>query len=409
MTETREIRVGVVGVRRGESFIRGATGAVGMRLTAICDIWEERLERVGRAHGVATFTDYGAFLDSGLDAVILANYFHEHAPFAVRALAAGKHVLSETAANGTLAEGVALCRAVEQSGCVYMLAENYCYTLFSQEMRRLYQTGEIGRVTYAEGEYNHPMAPEARLRLAPGEDHWRNRIPSTYYCTHALAPLVYITGSMPRMVNGLSIAAPEVNEEIVRLGDPGSVILCRTDDGAVFRIFGLSLPGHSNWYRVHGTKGAMEIARGPGYFGPGHVRVWHEAWNRWPGQPLERSYLPEWPEHAELAERAGHGGGDFWTNFHFARAIRSGEAPFLDVYRAVAMSSVGILAWRSALQEGQPVQVPDFRDEAQRAPLEADTWSPWPGGDPRAPSSIHPSREPGAEALERARRIWADL
>lgn len=409
MTETREIRVGVVGVRRGESFIKGATGAVGMRLTAICDTWEERLERVGRAHGVATFTDYGAFLDSGLDAVILANYFHEHAPFAVRALAAGKHVLSETAANGTLAEGVALCRAVEQSGCVYMLAENYCYTLFSQEMRRLYQTGEIGRVTYAEGEYNHPMAPEARLRLAPGEDHWRNRIPSTYYCTHALAPLVYITGSMPRVVNGLSIAAPEVEEQTVRRGDAGSVILCRTDDGAVFRIFGLSLPGHSNWYRVHGTKGAMEIARGPGYFGPGHVRVWHEAWNRWPGQPLERSYLPEWPEHAELAERAGHGGGDFWTNFHFARAIRSGEAPFLDVYRAVAMSSVGILAWRSALQEGQPVQVPDFRDEAQRAPLEADTWSPWPGGDPRAPSSIHPSREPGAEALERARRIWEDL
>ena len=110
-----------------------------MRLTAICDIWEERLETVGRAHGVATFTDYDAFLDSGLDAVILANYFHEHAPLAVKALEAGKHVLSETAANGTLADGVALCRAVERSGCVYMLAENYCYTLFSQEMRRLYQ------------------------------------------------------------------------------------------------------------------------------------------------------------------------------------------------------------------------------------------------------------------------------
>ena len=409
MAQDQEIKVGVVGVRRGESFIKGATGAVGMRLTAICDTWEERLAAAGRNYGVATFTDYDAFLDSGLDAVILANYFHEHAPFAVRALEAGKHVLSETAANGTLADGVALCRAVERSGCIYMLAENYCYTLFSQEMRRLYQTGEIGRVTYAEGEYNHPMAPEARLRLAPGEDHWRNRIPSTYYCTHALAPLVYITGSMPRMVNGLSISAPEVEEETVRRGDAGSVILCRTDDGAVFRIFGLSLPGHSNWYRVHGTGGAMEIARGPGYFGPGHVRVWHESWNQWPGQPLERSYLPEWPEHAELAEGAGHGGGDFWTNFHFARAIRSGEAPFLDVYRAVAMSSVGILAWRSALQEGQPVEVPDFRDEAQRAPLEDDTWSPWPGGDPRAPSSIHPAREPSAEALERARRIWEEL
>ena len=79
------------------------------------------------------------------------------------------------------------------------------------------------------------------------------------------------------------------------------------------------------------------------------------------------------------------------------------------MYRAVAMSSVGILAWRSALQEGQPVEVPDFRDEAQRAPYEGDTWSPWPGGDPQAPSSIQPAREPTPEALERARRVWKEM
>ena len=310
MTETKEIRVkvGVVGVRRGESFIKGATGAVGMRLTAICDIWEERLAAAGRNYGVATFTDYDAFLDSGLDAVILANYFHEHAPFAVRALEAGKHVLSETAANGTLADGVALCRAVERSGCIYMLAENYCYTLFSQEMRRLYQTGEIGRVTYAEGEYNHPMAPEARLRLAPGEDHWRNRIPSTYYCTHALAPLVYITGSMPRMVNGLSISAPEVEEETVRRGDAGSVILCRTGDGAVFRIFGLSLPGHSNWYRVHGTKAepwrspAGRATSGPATCACGTSRGTSGPTSPWSGRtcPSGRS-TPSWPSRPDTA------------------------------------------------------------------------------------------------------------
>ncbi|CAI8019425.1 dTDP-3,4-didehydro-2,6-dideoxy-alpha-D-glucose 3-reductase [Geodia barretti] len=154
-----EIRVGVVGVGRGESFIKGATDAVGMKLVAICDVWEERLQAAGRTYGVATFTDYDAFLEHDLDAVILANYFHEHAPFAVKALDAGKHVLSETSANGTIAQGVALCRAAERSGCIYMLAENYCYTVFSQELRRLYRTGEIGRVTYAEGEYTIPWRP----------------------------------------------------------------------------------------------------------------------------------------------------------------------------------------------------------------------------------------------------------
>ena len=127
-----KIRVGVVGVGRGQTFIRGAAAA-GMKLVAICDTWEEHLKKVAKEHGVAAYTDYGEFLGHDLDAVVLANYFHEHAPFAIKALKAGKHVMSECAACGTLAEGVELCRTVEKTGKVYMLAENYPYTAFNIE------------------------------------------------------------------------------------------------------------------------------------------------------------------------------------------------------------------------------------------------------------------------------------
>jgi predicted dehydrogenase len=348
-----------------------------------------------------------------MDAVILANYFHEHAPFAIKALAAGKHVMSECICNGTLGEGVALCRAVEKSGLTYMLAENYPYTAFNMEMRRVYQTGEIGRVTYAEGEYNHPMAPEDRLRISPGMDHWRSWIPSTYYCTHALAPLVFITDTMPVTVNGLSISCPEVERQTVRRGDAGSVILCRMDNGSVFRIFGLGLPGHSNWYRIHGARGAMEITRGPGYYGPGQIRVWHEEWDMKPGELSDRTYVPDWPLHADLARKAGHGGGDFWTNFEFANAIREGKQPFLDVYRGVAMSSVGILAWKSALEGGTPLAVPDFRDETSRARYEDDNASPFPSharkGYKSLPASIVGDVKPTKEGLANAKRVWKEM
>ncbi len=413
MTRTRgegPIRVGVIGVGRGQSFAAGANELVGMKLVALCDTWEEKLREVGQRYGVTTYTDYDRFLSHDMDAVILANYFHEHAPFAIKALQAGKHVMSECICNATLAEGVALCRTVERTGLIYMLAENYPYTVFNMEMRRLYRTGEIGEVTYAEGEYNHPMSYESRTAIAPGLNHWRNWTPSTYYCTHALAPLIYITETRPIRVNGLSLAWPRADRMTVRRGDPGSVILCRMDNGAVFRLFGLVLPGHSNWYRVHGDHGAMEITRGPGYFGPGQVRVWHEPWDCPPEVPTERTYVPDWPEHADLARQAGHGGGDFWTNFVFANAIRSGEQPFLDVYRGVAMSSVGILAWKSALAEGAPVDMPDFRDEGSRAPYENDHWSPFPShaapGQP--PPSILGTPEPSAEAVARAQQIWAE-
>ena len=407
------IRVGVIGVGRGQSFAQGATDLVGMKLVAICDTWEERLRDVGKRFGVQTYTDYDKFLEHDMDAVVLANYFHEHAPFAIKAMQAGKHVMSECISNATLAEGVALCRAVEKTGCTYMLAENYPYTAFNMEMRRVYRTGEIGEVTYAEGEYNHPMAPRDRLAISPGLKHWRNWIPSTYYCTHALAPLMYITDTMPESITGLSICCPPVDEGTVRQGDAGSVILCRMNNGAVFRILGLILPGHSNWYRLHGSRGAMEITRGPGYFGPGQVRVWHEEWDMKPGELQERTYVPDWPEHADLARRAGHGGGDFWTNFEFANAIRTGKPPFLDVYRGVAMSSVGILAWKSALADGAPLALPDFRKEASRKAFENDNASPFPShtdkGYPALPPSVRGICKPPAKGLAAARQVWKEI
>jgi predicted dehydrogenase len=409
----KPIRVGVVGVGRGCSFASGATDVVGMKLVALCDTWEERLREAGKRYGVTTYTDYDRFLEHEMDAVILANFFHQHAPFAIKALQAGFHVMSETSSNATLAEGVALCRAVEKSGRIYMLAENYPYTVFHLEMRRLYRAGEIGEVTYAEGEYNHPMSPEGRIHLSPGLRHWRNWMPPTYYCTHALAPLMMITDRMPIRVNALSIACREVDRRTVRVSDPGCCILCQMDNGAVFRIFGLVLPGHSNWTRIHGTRGAMEVVRGPGYFGTGQVRLWIDEWARKPGEPADRTWVPDWPEHGDLARRAGHGGGDFWTNFEFANAIRTGRPPYLDVYHGVTMSSVGILAWKSALQNGAPFEMPDFRKESSRKAYENDHWSPFPDHAHLAPNQPPPSLlgfvKPSPEGLRLARRIWKNM
>ena len=405
----RKIRVGVVGVLRGRSFARGAATA-GMKLVALCDVWEEKLRAVGEEHGVATCSDYEKFLEHDMDAVILANYFHEHAPFAIRALKTGLHVMSETMACKTPAEGVALIRAVERSGLVYMFAENYPFSACNQEMRRLYRKGEIGEVQYAEGEYNHPFDPDGYLRLSPGMDHWRNWLPSTYYCSHALAPIMFITDTRPVRVNALSIprSAKERDNPCVRRGDPGSVILCRMDNDSVARIMGLKLRGHSVWYRVHGTRGLMENLRTGN---PQMLRVLHEPWDVKKGGVREKIYLPEFPAYAKAAGGAGHGGGDFFTNYHFARAIRNNEQPYLDVHRGVAMAMVSIQSWRSALAKGAPFEIPDFRRESARRRYAKDEWSPWP--EDRAPGQPPPSirghNEPTAGAKAAARKVWREM
>ncbi len=407
----KTVRIGVVGAGRGASYVRAAQMDMGIELVAVCDSSRERLTALQAPPQVKTLQEEDEFLSLDMDAVVIATYFDSHAPLAMRALKAGFHVLSEITANATLAEGVALCEAVEETGLIYMMGENSAYTDFNQAMKALYDSGEIGRILYAEAEYNHPMAPETLLRLAPGQHHWRNWIPSTYYCTHALGPLMMITGAWPTSVNALSIPAPELGPGQARRNDPGAVTLCRMDNNAVFRLFGIHIPGHSNWYRLHGTRGAMENLRGPGYFGPGQVRVWHDPWDCPEGQVTERSFVPQWPSHRQQAGSFGHSGADFWVVHHFLEAIRTRTQPDLDVYRSVAMSSVGLLAWRSALENGQPVAVPDFRDPEARAACKEDHFQAGPTvkEEHRLPSSIRGDIEIAPVDLERARAFWDSL
>ena len=91
-----------------------------------------------------------------------------------------------------------------------------------------------------------------------------------------------------------------------------------------------------------------------------------------------------------------------------AAAIRTGVPPFLDVYRGVAMSSVGILGWKSALEDGAPYDVPDFRKESSRKVCENDHWCPMPdrAGPGQPPPSVLGRVEPGREAVAAARKIW---
>ena len=405
----KKIRVGVVGVRRGSGFAHGAGPHLGMELVALCDTWQERLEQVAGELKVAGYSEYDRFLEHDMDAVILANYFHEHAPFAVKALKAGKHVMSETSACFTLAQGVELIDTVEQTGKIYMFAENYPYMVFNQEMRRLYQSGSMGEFKYGEGEYVHPMAAAEFNRISCGFNHWRNWLPLTYYNTHSLAPVMYITDTWPVKVNGFVMPYDPKDDvhygRTARRTDLASAIMVRMDNAAVVKLLKGSLRGHGNWVRIHCGRGLMENLR---CGNTNMVRVRREPFDKKSGEPVERIYLPDFPVHHARAARAGHGGGDFFMNYHFAEAIRKNEPPYLDVYRGVAMSIVGILAYRSALNDSNTIDVPDFRKKAVRKQYANDHWSPDPTrrekGDPR--SSVRGDVQPSPAALEHARKDW---
>ena len=396
------IKLGIFGAYRGSDFVKIAKD-VGCKVTAVCDRDKKRVDDMVRpvlGDDCVYYSDFDEFIKADFDACILCNYFSEHAPFAVRAMLAGKHVLSETMSNVTMAQGVELYRTQKETGKIYMLAENYPFMRGCMRMKREYETGRFGRVLYADGEYVHPMNEEEYNLLSPGKYHWRSWLPSTYYLTHSLAPLMFMTGTMPKTVNALSVFAPEQNERKLRYAaDATAAMLCGMDNGSVFRITGwATFGGGGDWYRLGCSSGSLETVRGE----MNDVRIVEDN-----GEV--NVFTTEWEKFGDLAAKTGHGGGDFWALYEFAQSIENNTEPYFNIEKALAMASVGLLGWRSCLEKGRQYDIPDFSREEDCKLYENDNLSPFPdkNGKTTLPCCIKTDYTPSEEAQRVAREYWA--
>ena len=361
-------------------------------IVALCDSNEKRrnegLEKLGM--DVEVFSDFDEFIKTEMDAVIIANYFHEHAPFAIKCFERNIHVFCECISNGTMAEGVELVRAFEKSNSIFMLAENYPQMIFNREIKRVCDGGTLGKILYAEGEYNHPVS-SYDLSFAKGfvyfTDHWRNFLPRSYYITHSLAPLMWATGATPKRVNALAVYAP-FNEEITarRVEDRAAIITTVNDDNSVFRVTGCSAFGaHHNSYRVCGENGQIENLRGMN----DKIMLRYNEWSVPSGREEVNFYEPVWNDRDEdFINQAGHGGGDYIVARMFLDCIKEKKQPErpYDIYSSTVMASVGILAHRSILNGGCSYEIPDFRLEEYRKEYENDRLTPFMGADGSEPS-----------------------
>lgn len=379
----KKLKIGVFGGWRGMHIAKNFM-LLNCDIVAICDNKKDRLERGAKELGtdITRYDNFDEFIKHDMDAVILANYFHEHAPYAIKCMEHGIHVFSECISNGTMAEGVELIRASEKSNAIYFLAENYPQMIFNREMKRVCDTKTLGKILYAEGEYNHPGDPKnvefkKDFNYYPG--HWRNFLPRTYYITHSLGPVMRITGATPKRVTAFASFAP-VEGDVPNanfVGDRAAIVTTQNDDGSVFRITGhASFGGHHNAYRICGTKGQIENLRGMG----DKVMLRYNDWEK-PENANEVSlYEPSWndPEE-EFIKQSGHGGADYLTARMFVECIKNGKQPEFpfDIHSAVTMSSVAILSHRSMLDGGVPYDIPDFRLEECRKQYENDRKTPF--------------------------------
>ncbi len=387
----KPIRLGVIGVGgRGTHHVRLALAA-GIEIPAVCDIKEAHANRaidvIQKARPGAKVesytkgpTDYRRMLQrDDLDAVLVATPMQDHGVMSIDGLRAGKHVLSEVAAAMTLDECWGLVRAAEETGKIYMLAENCCYWRHALMIRNMVEKGVFGDLTFAECGYVHDC--RSLDFLPDGTLTWRGEMARDWagnlYPTHSFGPVAQWLGinrgdrmvslvassTKPAALHDFAVKRfPEgspARKQKFMVGDSVSTLI-RTAKGRMIdlRVDMFSPRPHprTTYHALQGLKASYE-SRLDGIWIDGRSKG-----RKW--EPLE-TYAKEfdhplWVEGAKEAEGTGHGGADYFCTRAFWNCVRTGGEPPVDAYDAAAWSSIIPLSHKSILEGGAPQEIPDF-------------------------------------------------
>lgn len=382
-------RLGVVGVgARGTHLLRLALNA-GVDMPALCDIKEANLNRaidiVEQARGRRPEgysrgpRDYVRMLQrDDLDAIICGTGMQGHAEICIAAMRAGKDVLSEVAAAMTLDECWGLVRAQEETGRVYMLAENCCYWPHLLMVRKMVEEGLFGAITYAECGYVHDC--RALAFDNEGKLTWRGEMARDFggnlYPTHDLGPIAKCLGihrgdrlesltamasrsdSMEHYVAGRFPADHPARGVRFQLADSTNVLI-RTAKGVVidqrFDMYS-ARPAEGPYHALQGVRGSYDSRL---------KSIWIEGRSgnvQWEPQDKYAKEFehPLWTNLADKAKGSGHGGADFVVIHVFLETVRNGGPAPVDVYDAAAWSAIIPLSVKSLAEGGAVQEIPDF-------------------------------------------------
>ena len=369
------LRVGIVG-KRGGSVAAGLRSVAGVEIAALCELDPEAATREAENLGIARTVTQLDDLFELCDAIVVATPMHLHVSQCVRALNAGKHVLSEVTAAVSLEECWRLLDAVQSSKGSYMMAENYCTFHDNVLVLELVRKGFFGNPYYGEGEYLHDV--KDYHHTSGGGRTWR------YYWQVGQNGVTYGTHSLGPVMQWLTALDPTDRiESVVCLGsgrhtdsehphDDTSTMLCHLASGKLVRVrldMLSNRPAQHGYYALQGTGGVYECSRFSGE--PG--RVWFddhktaEHDRTWEPLSAFEEHLPaDYRECEAEAAKSGHGGGDYFMGRLFAQSCLDGTTPLIDVYQALEWTAAGLCSQTSIESGGVPIRVPNFRNTAER-------------------------------------------
>lgn len=279
----KPIRIGIIGTGNiSHVHMNAYKQNPRVELYALCDLNRERVLAAAKAYGVSeerVFTDMREMLKlQELDAVSVCTWNSAHAPCAIAALNAGKHVLCEKPMALNAREAAEMQAAAERAGKLLMIGfvrrfGNDCFTA-----QDFLDTGYCGEIYYAKAVYQRRngnpggwFGDKSRSGGGPLIDLGVHVIDLVRFLMGNPQPVSAYGAAFHKLGNreGLKAARGYVSMEktdhdICDVEDSVTALI-RFDNGAVLSVetaFCLNMKGDRNGVELFGTKGGMRLEPG---------------------------------------------------------------------------------------------------------------------------------------------------
>lgn len=249
-----EIGVGFIGA--GDVFTYHAPGIKacrGVKPIGLFDIAPEKAQQKAAEHGLEVFESAQKLVsDPRIDAVLVLTPLPAHFPNVKLALEAGKHVLVEKPVGVTIAEIEEMKRLAEKRNLVCMPGHNNIYHPGVLEMKRLIDTGELGKLSAVYLLYNIHH-PEEVAKKWPGV--------IRQVMTHHAYTLLYLAGQ-PKEIQAMKQVQhyTEYKEEDI------AMVNVRMENGALSHMeVSFTADDHSSdpwslYMKIIGTEGSARFS-----------------------------------------------------------------------------------------------------------------------------------------------------
>ena len=358
------ISLGLVGVGMfGSQFIELFMKHPDVERFALCDSRKDRLEHYSKKHEISeTYSSLGEICESDIEALAIITQHWLHAPQAIRALNAGKHVYSAVPAAQSLEECDALAKAVKRTGMIYMMGETSYFRPEAVFCRKKADEGAFGEFVHCRAEYFHDLSHGLyEVYTNRWGDQWgrdKTGHPPMYYPTHSVCFPVSVMKAHMTEVSAQGFIYP--NDDWFRTDTihknifSNEVALFKMSNGATALISEFRRIGHPGCERasgIYGTEGSFEQNLAGAVLADKNGK-----------EIVEPTMYHEWLPEPLASNLGGHGGSHAYLVHEFVDSVKQQRLPRINVWEAIRYTAPGFIAHQSAQLGGKILKIPDWGD-----------------------------------------------